>query len=157
GTVSTVAGTGVSGYNGDEIPAATAKLQLPTGVSALAGGGFLIADQGNNRIRKVDSVGGNIHTVAGTGGAGVSGDGGQAKSAKLSSPIAVAARTDGTLGIVDVGNQRLRVVNPSGVISTAAGTGAPAYNGDSIPGAQAALNNPSDVTFNAQADCLIAD
>jgi hypothetical protein len=154
-TVSTIAGTGQGGFNGDNIPATQASLLSPTAVWSLAVGSFLIADQANNRIRKVDQNG-VIGTIAGNGTAGFSGDGGQATGAKLSSPSSVSVRADGTIAIVDAGNNRVRIVNSSKVIQTVAGTGTAAYNGDQIPGTQAQLNRPSGIAF-AQNDCLIAD
>ena len=99
---------------------------------------------------------GNIRTVAGTGTSGFSGDGGQATSAQLAAPVSVSARADGTIAIVDAGNQRLRVVSPSGTIQTVAGTGTAGYNADLIAGTQAELNRPSGVAF-AGSDCLISD
>ena len=152
GTITTVAGTGVGGFS-DGV-ATQAKLQLPSGVFALSNGTFLIADQGNHRIRKVE--GGNIRTVAGSGTSGYAGDGGSATNARLSYPIAVSERADGSIAISDQNNHRVRLVSPSGVITTVAGTGAGGYNGDSIPGSQASLNRPAGVAF-AGSDCLIAD
>jgi sugar lactone lactonase YvrE len=160
GTISTVAGSGQGGYAGDGGPAnaATAKLQLPSGVAALPGGGFLIADTASHHVRKVDSAG-IIHTVAGVNptASGYNGDNIAATSAKLSNPMSVAARSDGSILIVDQGNQRLRLVSPNGTITTIAGTGTLGYNGDGIAGTQAQLNRPSGVAVTAQGDCLIAD
>ena len=156
GTVSTVAGTGAGGFSGDGGAATQAKLQLPSDVFSLSNGTFLIADQGNHRIRKVE--GGTIRTVAGSGTtAGFSGDNGQATAAKLSSPIAVSARADGGFVIADQGNHRVRLISASGTITTVAGTGTGGYNGDSIAGSQAWLNRPAGVAFMASGDCVIAD
>ena len=154
GTITTVAGTGVGGFNQDGIAATQAKLQLPSGVAALTNGAFLIADQGNHRIRKVD--GGIIHTVAGNGTSGYGGDGGSATSARLSYPNGVSQRADGAIAIADQNNHRVRLVSPSGTITTVAGTGAAGYNGDSIAGSQASLNRPAGVAFDGS-DCVIAD
>jgi sugar lactone lactonase YvrE len=155
GTVSTVAGTGVGGFSGDGGAATQAKLQLPSGVFSLSNGTFLIADQGNHRIRKVE--GGNIRTVAGSASSGFGGDNGQATSAKLSFPVAVSARADGAFIIADQNNHRVRLVSASGTITTVAGTGTGGFNGDSIAGSQAWLNRPAGVAFMASGDCLIAD
>ena len=76
GTITTVAGTGSAGYNGEGL-ATAAKLNQPEGVAALPDGGFLIADTGNSRIRHVSPLG-TITTVAGTGSCNYSGDGGLA-------------------------------------------------------------------------------
>lgn len=155
GTVTTVAGNGVGGFSGDGGAATQAKLQLPSGVSSLSNGTFLIADQGNHRIRKVE--GGNIRTVAGSATSGFSGDNGQALNAKLSYPVAVAARADGGFAIADQNNHRIRLVSASGTITTVAGTGTGGFNGDGIAGSQAQLNRPSGVAFMGSGDCVIAD
>lgn len=155
GTVTTVAGSGVGGFSGDGGAATQAKLQLPSGISSLSNGTFLIADQGNHRVRKVE--GGNIRTVAGSATSGYGGDNGQATSAKLSYPVAVAGRADGSFAIADQNNHRVRLVSASGTITTVAGTGTSGYNGDSITGSQAWLNRPSGVAFLASGDCVIAD
>lgn len=154
-TVSTVAGTGQGGFNNDNIDAVAAKLQLPSGVFSVANGVFLIADQGNHRIRKVQN--GTITTVAGSGTSGYAGDGGQAKNARLAHPTSVSQRGDGSFVIADQSNNRIRIVNASGIISTVAGTGVAGYNGDTIPGSQAQVNRPSGVAFTHGNDCLIAD
>jgi hypothetical protein len=85
GTISTIAGNGTGGFSGDGGPATSAQLNFPEGVAVDAGGDVFIADTGNQRVRKV-TPGGTIGTVAGTGTAGFSGDGGPATSAQLTSP-----------------------------------------------------------------------
>ncbi len=84
-----MAGTGKAGFSGDDGPATSAQLNRPLGAAVDALGRFFIADAGNNRIRRVD-VDGSIHTVAGTGEAGFSGDDGPATSAQLDGPAGVA-------------------------------------------------------------------
>lgn len=86
GLISTVAGTGTFGYNGDGIPATSARLHNPRGVSVDGAGNIFIADQTNNRIRKVDAATGLISTVAGTGAAGFNGDGIPATTAQVGAP-----------------------------------------------------------------------
>ena len=83
GTITTVAGTGVWGFSGDDGPATSARLSNPGGLAADGEGNLFIADVGNHRVRKVDATTGNITTVAGTGDWGFSGDGGPAISARL--------------------------------------------------------------------------
>jgi hypothetical protein len=80
-----------------------------------------ITDLGNQRIRKIHR--GVITTVAGSGAIGFCGDGGQATSACLSSPVGIAVDTGGNLFIADAGNQRIRQVDPRGTINTVAGNG----------------------------------
>jgi hypothetical protein len=110
GTISTVVGSDNPGYSGDGGPATAAQLNAPHNVAVLPDGGFLIADAGNNRVRQV-SASGTITTVAGTGVAGFSGDGGQATAAQLNTPKAVAVLADGTDFLVgDAVNDRVRLV-----------------------------------------------
>ena len=156
GVVTSVAGTGTAGYNGDNIAASTARLSAPARIAFDPAGNLYIADSGNNRIRKVNPAG-VITTVAGTGTAGFAGDGGQATAARLKTPFDVFPGPDGSLYIADKGNQRIRKVAPNGVISTIAGTGTAGYNGDQIPATQARLNNPYSVTVDSSGNVYIAD
>ncbi len=141
GTITTVAGTGEPGSSGDGGPASAARLQVPFSVSPLPAGGFLIAEQRGQRIRLVRRDG-TITTVAGTGTAGFSGDGGPATTAMLSGPHAVAALPDGGFLIADTFNHRVRRVWPSGKITTVAGSGSEGFGGDGGPAAEALLNQP---------------
>ncbi|WP_051324754.1 NHL repeat-containing protein [Candidatus Solirubrobacter pratensis] len=153
GTITTVAGT-TQGFSGDGGPATAAQLDTPFGVAATADGGFLIADQGNHRVRRV-SPGGTITTVAGTT-AGFSGDGGPATAAQLDFPVGVAATADGGFVIADTSNHRLRRVSPGGTISTVAGT-THGFSGDGGPATAAQLNIPFGVAVTADGGVLIAD
>jgi NHL repeat len=108
-SVAVAAGTGSAGFSGDGSTATEATLRDPHGVSPAPDGGFLIADTGNNRIRRV-APGGAISTVAGNGTNGFAGDGEAAAMAKLSLPARVAASPDGGFLIADTGNQRIRYV-----------------------------------------------
>ena len=141
GTIVTVAGTGVAGSSGDGGPATAAELDLPFSVSPLPGGGFLVAEERGNRIRRVGPDG-IITTVAGNGVAGFSGDGGPATAASIDAAHAVAALPDGGFLIADEGNNRVRRVLPSGTILTVAGTGEAGFGGDGGPAAQASLDAP---------------
>ena len=106
GIITTVAGTGTAGFSGDGGQATSAQLNQPVGVAVDAQDGLYIADDANQRVRKVS--GGTITSIAGTGTAGYSGDGGQATSAQLSGPAGVAVDAQGNLYIADQGNQRVR-------------------------------------------------
>jgi hypothetical protein len=117
GTVTTVAGPGVVGVGGDGGPATAAYLSIPRDVEAVPSGGFLIADSGTNRVRRV-LPDGTIATIAGNGSFGVTGDGGPATSARLSEPFGVNLAPDGDLYISGAGvagtlstNQRVRLVS----------------------------------------------
>ena len=109
GTITTVAGTGNAGFNGDGIPATSADLYNPHTVWATSNGGFLIADCSNDRVRAV-APDGTISTAVGTGTAGFSGDGGPATGAQIQCPKAVAQLTSGALLVADTSNNRVRYV-----------------------------------------------
>ncbi|WP_206105479.1 InlB B-repeat-containing protein [Paenibacillus thalictri] len=156
GTISTVAGTGDSGYSGDGGPATAAKLNMPYSVAIDSSGNLYISDSQNNRIRKVD-VTGTISTVAGAGGAGYSGDGGIATAAQLNVPNGVAVDSSGNLYIADSRNLRIRRVDSSGTISTVAGTGAPGNSGDGGAAIAAKLNSPQGVAVDSGGVLYIAD
>jgi|GEM_PF-969054 len=156
GNISTIAGTGTAGYSGDGGPATSAQLSYPAGITFDSSGNMYIVDQGNNCIRKVDSAG-NISTVAGTGTAGYSGDGGPATSAQLSYPSGLTFDSSGNMYIADKSNNRIRKVDTSGNISTVAGTGTSGYSGDGGPATSAQLNYPSGLTFDSSGNMYIAD
>lgn len=124
GLISTIAGTGQHRLSGDGGPAVSAALNEPCAL-ALDGKGFLyIADQSNNRVRRVDLQAGTISTIAGTGEAAYSGDGGPAREATLAGPSGLAMGPDGALYIADTFNGRIRRVDPeSGIIGTVVGDG----------------------------------
>ncbi|MDE0435497.1 MAG: M12 family metallopeptidase [Bryobacterales bacterium] len=122
GTITQIAGIWRSGYSGDGGPAINAHLRGPSDVTVDAAGNLYIADEYNYRIRRVDSSG-IITTIAGTGVRGFSGDGGPAVQAQLAGPRGVAVDTAGNLYIADHGNHRIRKVDPSGTITTVAGSG----------------------------------
>ena len=146
GTISTIAGSDSFGnFSGDGGPAAAATLNTPTGVAVLPDGGYLIADAGNGRVRRV-FPNGTINTVAGTGNFGFSGDGGPATAADLKAPLGVAVMPDGSFLIADAGQARVRRVSPAGVITTVAGTGTPGYSGDGGAATAAQLFAPSGVS-----------
>lgn len=153
GTITTVAGTS-KGLGGDGGPATQARLDAPTGLAVMPDGGYLIADAGNNRIRRV-APDGTITTVAGTSG-GLGGDGGPATAARLESPRSVTLAGDGGFLVADTGNRRIRRVAPDGVISTVAGGGI-GFAADGGPQAAADLAGPADVLPLDNGGLLIAD
>jgi sugar lactone lactonase YvrE len=156
GTITTVAGNGAAGFAGDGGRATDAEFQAPDRVAIEPDGGFLIADAGNHRVRRV-SPGGTITTVAGTGSVGSSGDGGQATDAQLGGPIGVAVTPDGGFLIAELLTSRVRRVSPTGTITTVAGSSTPGFSGDGGPATAAQLSRPEDVAVNADGGFLIAD
>lgn len=156
GTIQTIAGSGSQSYSGDGGPAIDAALNVPVEVFADQKGNLFIADQYNNRIRKI-APGGKISTVAGTGVAGFSGDGGPAVDAQLNTPTGIFGDSSGNLYIGDPGNQRIRKVDASGIITTLAGNGAQGYGGDGGAANNATLYNASRVALDASGNVYIAD
>jgi sugar lactone lactonase YvrE len=162
GTITTFAGTGERGFGGDGGLAVKALFNRPYGVQVDPQGNVLIADQGNNRIRKI-TADGRISTVAGNGTQDFSGDGGLATSASLSQPNDVTADKAGNLYIADSGNHRVRKVTPDGRITTIAGTGQLRYNGESGYSGdggraiKARLNLPSEVIMDGMGNLYIGD
>ncbi len=116
GVIFTVAGTGIAGYEGDEGPAVSARLNTPRGVTVDDNGNIYISDTGNNAIRQV-TPDGAIHTIAGTGAAGFAGDGGTALSASVSTPAGIVLDGSGDLYFADSNNSRVRELVPTGVIA----------------------------------------
>jgi uncharacterized protein (TIGR03437 family) len=155
GNIQTVAGTGTAGYGGDG-STALAELNGPTGLAVDGNGNLYIADTQNNRVRMINQAG-VTSTIAGTGTAGFSGDGGAAAAAELSYPSALAVDASGDIFIADTGNNRVRLITPNGVINTIAGTGAAAYNGENGPALQIALLNPEGLALDGQGHIWVSD
>jgi hypothetical protein len=140
--IQTVAGNGSLGYSGDGGPATNSELNNPFGVAVDSRGNVYIADDNNERIRVVNTgsspitvanvniLPGDIATVAGNGTAGYTGDGGPATSAEINNPSGVAVDSSGNIYIADLYNYVIRKVNTNGIISTVAGNGTGAFNGD---------------------------
>ena len=153
GTITTIAGS-TQGFSGDGAGATKAQLSFPSDTAVLPGGGVLIADTGNDRIRRV-APDGTISTVAGTS-RGFGGDGGPATAAKLNQPRDVAIASDGAILIADTGNDRIRRVDPNGTMSTVAGVGG-GFAGDGDPARTARLRAPFSVAALPHRGFLFAD
>jgi sugar lactone lactonase YvrE len=149
-TVTTIAG----GYIGDGKPATSASLAQPTGVARDSHGNLYVSDTYNCRIRIIDAAG-TISTFAGTGNCGFSGDGGPAKSARISRSYGIVFDRSGNLLITD--GARIRKITPGGIISTVAGNGTYGYSGDGGSATQASLNYPEGVFGDAAGNIYIAD
>jgi DNA-binding beta-propeller fold protein YncE len=141
GVISTVAGNGEARYSGDGGPATSAELNEPYGIVLDQAGNLYIADRLNRRVRRVDAVTGIITTLAGTGEAAYSGDGGPAAEAGLAEPNGLALDADERrLYVADVADHRVRVIDlHTGSINTFAGTGKAEHNGDGGPARQAGI------------------
>jgi len=161
GIITTVAGDGTDGFSGDGGAATNASIYAPFGMVADSSGNLFIADQENNRLRKV-GTNGIITTVAGNGRESSSGDGGPATNAQFSLPFAVAVDGTGNLFIADTYNNRLRRVGTNGIITTAVGDGFGVPNGGRFAGdggaaANASLYKPKDVIADGFGNLFIAD
>ena len=150
--ITTLAGNGTNGFSGDGGLATNAILSKPPGVSVDSLGGLLIADFGNNRIRKMASNG-SISTVVGR----FLNDGDWATNATLNRPNGTALDSLGNLYIADYYNNRVRKVGTNGIITTVAGTGLSAYSGDGGFATNAGLYFPSSVALDAVGNLFIAD
>jgi NHL repeat len=156
GIITTVAGTDDRGYNGDDKPATKATLWYPAGIAVDTQGDIYIADLGNNRVRKVDPRG-IITTLAGEGDEGSAGDGGPATQALLDGPFGVAVDRAGDVYIADTDGQRIRKVDPRGIITTVAGTGQRGFSGDGGPATKATLNSPRGIAVDSAGNLYITD
>jgi sugar lactone lactonase YvrE len=158
GVITTVVGNGTGGFGGDGGAATSAELNQPNDVKVDGAGSVYIADSGNSRIRKVDQASGNISTIAGDGNWNFSGDGGQAASAEMEYPDALALDTSGNIYIADWFISEVRKITVStGIISAFAGNGSFGYSGDGGPATSAALNYVESVQVDAQGNVYIAD
>jgi DNA-binding beta-propeller fold protein YncE len=141
GIITTVAGNGEGGYSGDGGPATLASLNEPYGIVLDRAGNVFVADRLNRRVRRIDAASGLITTLAGTGEAAYSGDGGPAEKAGLTEPNGLALdAAQRRLYIADVADHRVRVVDlGAGTIATFAGTGKAEHSGDGGPARAAGI------------------
>lgn len=155
--IRTVAGDGIPGDLGDGGPASEARLSGPHGLAFDASGHLYVADRGNHRVRRIDSVTGVISTVAGSGRPGSAGDGGRAAEAELDSPAGLAFDDAGNLLVADSGNRRVRLVSPAGLLRTVGGDGtihgSPETSDETFDG----FGNPIAVVAEAAGMFVVAD
>ena len=161
GIITSIAGNGLHGgwnhadfgYGG---PATAAALDYPVSVALDCSGNIYISDQGSETVRKIDPSG-NIWNFAGNHAGGYNGDNIQATAAQLNQPSGITADCNGNVYIADAWNNRIRMVNASGIISTIAGTGTAGYSGDGNPAGSAELWIPMGVTLDACGDIYVSD
>jgi len=156
GIISTFAGTGTAGYSGDGGAATDAELNFPRAVALDSAGNLYIGDTYNNLVRKVNTSG-IISTFAGDSlSGGYSGDGGPATAAELYSPTALAV--DGSSNVyIASGDNRIRKVNTSGIISLVAGTGSGPVGGDGGPATAAGINTIDGMAFDSHGNLYLSD
>ena len=161
GIITTVAGTGVQGYSGDNGAAAAAQLSGCYAFALTAGGDTFIADTFNYRIRKIS--GGVITTAVGTGAPGSTGDGGLAVAAQIAFITGMCADSQGNVyfgggssGAPDI-HSRVRKIDAAGFVTTVAGMGAQGFSGDGGQALAATFNRPASLCVDAQGNLYICD
>jgi uncharacterized protein (TIGR03437 family) len=158
GKINTLAGNGTPAWSGDGGLATSANLYAPFKAILDSSGNLYISDVANQVIRMVNKSTGNISTFAGTNCCyGFAGDGGPANAAVLNHPVGLAFDSSGNLYIGDSNNNRIRMVSPSGIITTVAGNGNPGSAGDGGPAINAELNSPFGIAFDPYGNLYIAD
>jgi len=165
GDLTIVAGSGPRGFSagstGDGGPAVAAQLQCPLDMRYDRNGNIVVVSHGSNRIRAIDPAG-TISTVAGTGATETNqgsfgGDGGPATQAHMKEPTYIVFDAAGDLYLSDRDNQRIRMIDPNGVIKTVAGTGAPGFSGDGGPAIRAAVDDPAGLAIDPAGNVYFAD
>lgn len=157
GHLETIVGCGEKGYSGDGGDPLKATLNQPHEIRFDRDGNLYIVDMSNHVVRKVDFTKKVITTIAGTGKAGYSGDGGLASKAELKNPHSIQFGPDGNLYICDIGNHVIRMVDMSTQrISTFAGTGKPGKTANNAPIEGTPLNGPRSLDFDRQGDLWLA-
>ncbi len=148
GTIITIAGNGTAGYVSDGVVATSTRINNVRGVAVDGTGNVYIADQGNNRVRRIAAFTNIITTVAGTGTGGSSGIPGPATAAQLSQPLDVKFDALGNMYIADNGSNRIKMVNTSGIMTTVVGTGTAGYL-DGVPATAGRVSGPASIAITS--------
>ncbi|RZU39534.1 NHL repeat-containing protein [Edaphobacter modestus] len=158
GVITTVAGAGAQGYEGDNARAVSALLDSPQGIAVDTGGNLYVADTNNHRIRRIDAVTGIITTLAGTGVFGYAGDSSSSAAARLALPQGLSVGSDGNIYLADTANHRIRRIDgTTGMITTVAGDGTQGFSGDGGAPVSASLDSPRATTLSSSGLVTIAD
>ena len=159
GKASVLAGTGQTGYSGDGGQAVQATMFDPHGIVITADQQMYVADTRNHTIRKIDLKTGLISTVAGTGKAGYSGDGGPAAKAEFNGTFAIDVDPRGrNLYVADLGNRRIRKIDlKSGIVITIAGNGEKGVPQDGAGAAASPLADPRAVTADSKGNVYVLE
>lgn len=158
GIITTVAGTGNPGSSGDGGAATSARLNSPEDVFVTSTGDLYIADTGNHKVRKVAAATGIITTVAGTGTAGSTGNGGAATAARLNTPDGIVVAPNGDFYVSERGGNFIRKVTAAtGIITAYAGTGTAGYSGDGGAATAAKISAPQGLALAGNGDLYVAD
>ena len=158
GIITTIAGSGVSGYSGDNGPARMAMISTPLGITIDGFGTIYFSDAGNSRIRKFNLwVGDTIYTVAGNGTAGYNGDNILATAAEIYSPMALTTDGAGSIYFADGNNNRIRKISTTGFITTIAGNGIDGFAGDNGNPLSAEFSQPNSAAIDRHGNIYIGD
>ena len=156
--ITTICGTGISGFSGDNGPAPIANIHTPTSIVLDTTGNIFFVDEANNRVRRIDHTSGIITTICGNGSATSTGDGFPATAATLNNPADICFDKYGNLYIAEFSSARIRKITPSGVISHFAGVnGTPGYSGDGSRADTAKLGAVSGLAVDTSNNIYIAD
>ena len=158
GNLTIIAGTGLPGFSPNGTMATAAALSGPAAIAVDGAGNVYFTEEGNSTVREIVAASGLVQTVAGTGTAGDTGDGGPAVLASLNRPEGIAFDANGNLFIADTGNNVIRRVSAAdGTISTVAGTGTAGFGGDGGLAIAALLNQPWGLAFGTDGSLYVAD
>lgn len=157
GLITTVAGNGLNGFQGDGGQATAARFNRPIDITLDNQGRLIVCDENNNRVRRVDFTTGIITTIAGTGTATFNGNGNQATSTNFNRPSGVAVNAAGEIFLSDRENQRIRRINVNGTVSAVAGNGTVGGSGDGGVSTSALVNYPRELSFDASGNLVFAD
>ena len=156
GRISTVAGTGVKGSKGDGGPAVEAQLNQPSELAIDTAGNIYIGEYSGYRVRKVD-LEGRITTIAGTGTRGGSGDGGPATEAQFNFISGLAVDSTGNVFVSDMNEARIRMISPTGRITTIAGTGNQGHSGDGGRALDAEIETPGGIALDSAGNLFVTE